>query len=343
MLKAISRSIIASRPRAFHPHPCHQLNNRQFHATRPNLLINEALAASHGVFQAVHTYSGLSWGFSIPLTAVLFRLAFLRLEYLADLCRKREQIYAPLLIAWRRELQRQVIFNESKNNIRLGPEQAEKLVQEELQRKKRSFQKQFRVKPWHKALPLCFLPVWVSNVVTLNMMCGGRTPYFGTGKKDGEEVEIAHTSEIPLEPAFTNEGFFTFPDLSQPDPMWVLPLTLWAVSIVHFMSMAKGPESAEAQNMPRNKKVVQAFGKSARNIAELYVLVLGPVIIIRELPAAVVLFWLTGSVVMAIQRPLLKSLLGLNKNFKPVVPRAIQMKDIERRVAPDSILHKVRT
>ncbi|KAJ9646127.1 uncharacterized protein PV06_01957 [Exophiala oligosperma] len=309
--------------------------NRRFHASRPNHLVAEALQLSEAAFQQVHNLSGLSWGLSIPLTAVAFRLAWLPILYVTNRANKQEQKVAGVLKGWRKAYQ-----DRARMKYPQGTDQsaqlAESWVQTQLRTKLKDIQRHTTYMSWQSrlALQFSFLPIWFINAQVVRSMSGDDRTLLSVFTKSGED---ATTTVIPPEPGLASESFLWLPDLVQFDHTWVLPLTFAALSGASIWQML-GKDIKQRQS-----KIVGMDQGWARTrevwilmISQLFAaspFVFGYLIIRGEMPSAVVLY-LIGSVGMQmVQRPFVRYTLGINKSMEVLetrVPKPKGQKDTPR-------------
>ena len=282
------------------------LQSRKFHASRPSLIINEALQFSSEAFYYVHSTTGLSWGLSIPLTAALCQLGFSPLHFLIEKNQKLRTDCANLLIAWREIYRRQVLRKmESRTEISDAME-AEYEVRRKLMAKEKQFQKEmgFRGR-WFGWTSLTYIPIWISNLAALRRMCGI------TKQSTEDPILASDASGIVYEPALASDGMLWFADLTTADPTWLLPITAWGLmglSIKQIGMKRTGPPTFL-------QKMIQVM-----------ILMFGPLLITQEVSSAVVLA-IIGSVSTGIlRREVLDRLIGHVNPIKPARPRVPQLK-----------------
>lgn len=292
---------------------------RQFHASRSNQIIDEALQLSHGIFQAVHTHSGLSWGLSLALTGTLFRVAFLPINYISDRNVKRQQLYTGLLAAWRAEYQRQAIVKQRKGQLDPGPVSATSWVVEQQKRKHEVLKSKYGYRGWLKALPLCFIPVWIVNMDVIRNMVG--------------ISKNINPSVIPIEPTMVGESLLWIPDITLPDPLYILPLAVWGLNgLSYYLNFKDAPwrSMADIQKMPfLNQRVAARFAHGMRIVLGAFVTMMGPFIIYNEIASALCLYWAAGTTTLIIEKQLLKRIIGMNKGIALTVPLSARLKKIK--------------
>ncbi|KIW18619.1 hypothetical protein PV08_02908 [Exophiala spinifera] len=304
------------------------LSPRQFHASRPNYLLAEVLQLSEATFQQVHSLSGLSWGLSIPLTAVVFRLAWLPILYVTNKANKQEQKVAGVLKGWRRAYQ-----DRARMKNPHGTEQSAKLaeswVQAHLRTKLKEIKQNTPYMSWQArlALQFSFLPIWFINAQVIRNMAGDDRTLLSLFTKSGEE---AQTSVIHTEPGLANESFLWLPDLVQFDHTWVLPLTFAALSGASVWQML-------GKDIKQRQSKIVGMDQGWTRTREVWILmvsqlfaaspfIFGYLIIRGEMPSAVVLYMI-GSVGMQMaQRPFVRYVLGINKSMEVLETRVPALK-----------------
>lgn len=312
---------------------------RHFHASRANRFdllqgIPEALQLSHSCFQSVHTFTGLPWFLSIPLTGVLFRLLWLPVQYKVNRDQNRRQNLNPLLLAWTTAYRTQAARQFSPNDPQ-SPLKAERWVRGQLQQKATELQNKYGAKStrWRDTfLGLAFLPVWLVNADTLRRMSGLETSFFAWFM--GSSASRIDLSVVPAEPSFTTQGALWFGDLTLADPLLVLPSVFWGLQLLnYYLSGGKDYHSTKT----RLERYARGSPEYLMLQRQLWGLNLhfwlafssGPLLLSAALPTGVVLF-LIGSVgSQVIQKPALKWFMRLDKPIEParrLIPMQIDEK-----------------
>ncbi|RVX70206.1 hypothetical protein B0A52_05539 [Exophiala mesophila] len=210
---------------------------RTFCASRRNHAVTELLQASHWVFQEVHSVSGLSWAFSIPLTAALARLAWFPIQCKIDQNANRRAALSNILQTWRHIYRRQALARFPPTSP-AAAEEAEKWVQSQLKIRQALLQKDNKVLP--SGVPflliVSFLPVWILNADVIRRMTGDErtiTNWLGL-TKGTVNAEI-----VPQEPGFVDQGLPWVTDLVSMDPYYILPLAFGAISLANAYGATK--------------------------------------------------------------------------------------------------------
>lgn len=304
-------------------------SRRQFHASRSNRLLAEAIQLSHDTFQAIHTYSGLSWGLSIPLTAALVRLSWVPFQILVYRNQHRQQMYSPLIVGWRKALQLQAIIKFPQGD-QTAAAKAEQWVRTQLKEKDRLYKSKYGVRPrWQDILlQLSFLPVWIVNADVIRRMSGNEKAILGTFKTGTEGLDS--TNLIATEINFSQEGLLWFPDLTLADPLWILPVAfgllqfanVWEAGGKNLDYMRK--QLVWTQNT--NLRIVRKFMISLTEVMLASCLVFPWMLIQSQASAAIALYLVGSATTQLIQRPIVKHLMGVKRGIEEAKPRYPQMK-----------------
>lgn len=300
---------------------------QQFHASPPRQLVNEALQLSCAAFETIHTASGLSWGSSIVLTGVLVRVLFLPLEIAFRENKRKLQIYQPLLQAWRLEFLRQAKIKEQKGELPYGPQALEGWLDRQVAERRGLLQRKYGYHPWVGFLPLAAAPAWIINVDVLRRMAGMKQSLISYFMNENGDID---PSLIPPEPSLALESFLWIPSLAVADPVWILPITLWALVLSQFYLRFKDvPTMTKRQikNLSTKRKKIQAILRNeVKDFSLLFAIFLGPWLISLELPSSLVLYWIATSGTLVLERLLVNRILGVGKPLKLTVPLTARLK-----------------
>lgn len=286
---------------------------RAFHSSRPNYIIAEALQLSHSVFQEIHTLSGLPWCLSIPLTASLFRLAWIPVQILSTISLKRRQIEGPLLKGWRKAYQ-DIAVVKFRDQTQQSAEKAEAWVSKQLQARRKAIRQHSNyLSPLSVfGLQLSFLPVWILNADVIRRMTGDdRTLLSLFINTDHNRVD---TTIVPAEPGLQAESLWWIDSLVSPDHLWILPLTFGALSIASaWLGAGRGMAKQQVRISTMEPGVARQREVFFLSVSQFIVAAsfLFPIFIIRSETATAVVLYLIGSVgTQLVQRPLVSYLLG---------------------------------
>ncbi|KIX05077.1 uncharacterized protein Z518_05949 [Rhinocladiella mackenziei CBS 650.93] len=314
-------------PRA--PLPQHVLS-RTFHSTQQNHLVAEALQLSHTAFQEIHTFSGLPWCLSIPLTAALFRLSWIPILVVTNRNAKRRQTVSQLLVGWRKAYQSVAAlkfpFGDEK-----AAKNAESWVSTQLAARQKSIEKHCKVlnPSLVMALQLSFLPIWIINADVVRRMTGDERTITSMLFKTNEKVDV---SIVPAEPGLAAESLWWIPNLVSPDQLWILPLTFGTLSVTSaWMAVGRG------KGLTRLERRVSAMEAGPMRTRESFYLQLSqsiiaasfifPFLLIRSETATAVVLYLIASVgTQLVQRPLIGYLLGGSNALEPLDAKLPKMK-----------------
>ena len=291
--------------------------HRTFQSSSRRDVINEALQASHAIFETVHTYTGLPWGVTLPLTAVCFRLLFLPVQYMIERNTQRRLSYQSVALAWLQEYRRQFIQKEQMDQKRYGPNVANQWTLEMQQKKEKQLKGRHGYQSWMGWLPWTFLPVWLINADVVRRLIGMDRSIFGL-------FTNVHPDKVPTESAMSHEGLLWFHDLAIADPTHALPIAFWALvgTNIYLMKLERPPMTRKEIGML--SAPVQRFraraGLLIRETLDLFALLIGPILIWQEIPSGLVLYFFGSTATHMLEKRYLKKLLGDVKGVKPAKP-----------------------
>lgn len=293
---------------------------RQFHPTRPALFLNEALEASSGFIQAVHSVSGLPWVASIPLTALIVRMTVaMPLQMYTKIQARKEQDLAPLLTSWGHHYQKEIKnkVNRSENEPMLVGSAIGELAKN-MATKKRSLHRDWGVHRFWKPVNFLQMPVWIAIMESLRAMSGnnrGLVPYL-LSLLEPNSTSIA-PSHLAVEPSLATEGAFWFPDLLAGDPTGILPIALTASILFNIRTGWKAMAFKDMADLPRSQLVRQGAGRALRLLLQALALNIGVSSYLYEMPAALMIYWITSTNVATMQSFVLDKFLFKRPALKP--------------------------
>lgn len=282
------------------------LRRRQFHASRPNLFIDEGIQISSVLFHLVHDTIGVSWALSIPLTAALCQLAFTPLHYFIENNNLRRFQSANLLVAWQKVYQKQAAQSNpggTEEAIRRSISEAD----QKLKAKKAQLQKDMGYRgSWLNWTVLTYVPVWLLNVSALRRMCGA-------AEQNTDDVSLPpDTTGIVLESEFLTDGALWFTDLSIADPTLVLPLTAGGLLWITLKQAGRN----------RSKTAKPSLGATlVRNFITTAVVLAAPFLIATGAPNAVVLAIIGSTLTAILRRAALDQMTGTVTAIPEAKPR----------------------
>lgn len=278
---------------------------RQFYASRPNLIINEALQLSSSLFYLVHDTSGLSWGLSVPLTAGLCQLAFTPLHYIIDRNRNIRSDGAELLAAYRTAFRDQILAQREGSGTEADAKEAEAHTKMRLKVKSQQIQQALGYKGiWLAFTQLLYIPLWVSNVSALVEMGG-------FAKEDSKVIAASGLNGVAVEPALTTDGMLWFTDLTIADPLCILPLTAGAFFYAAVLQIRR-----------------HSTGEPTRlqSVIETLAIISGPIFSAAGISNAVCLAMVGSTAMTMARRPILDRLLGSTTQVKPAQRKTAKLK-----------------
>ncbi|KAK2734983.1 hypothetical protein FQN55_002311 [Onygenales sp. PD_40] len=280
---------------------------RNFHPSRPSHdLITPCIESAHALLQGVHSFTGLPWVASIPLTAVLVRsVTSIPMQYYSVAQRNKRARLVPALRTWAEVEKRRTAakLQENGDRLLLGSELTTAV---QFNIRQSDLFERHGVRPWASYLPLLQLPVWLSFMESMRAMVGWDAGLFG--KLHEWLYPGAAKAQIPVDASLSTEGMLWFNDLIAPDMYYILPLTL---SATMFTSVTWGwkPDFVNHETM--------AF---VRLILQIVAITVGPVFFFSEIPAALLVYWIFSSATAIIQSQLLKRFMPLPDVPKPCDP-----------------------
>lgn len=303
--------------------------SRPFHASRPNQVFDGAFSLSHDIFQAVHSFSGLPWGYSLCLTGVFFRLAFFPINYIVDRNVKRQQLYAPLSLAWQTIYKKEAIALQRKGVLEAGPAPANAWMKVASQGMDKVLSSKYAYKSWLPVLPLGFIPVWIVNTMVIRRMIGINKIPMDSAMAEPSSTAALGSYAIPVEPSMIGETLLWVPDITSADPLFILPITVWALSGLSFylnIRNATWRTAVEIRAIPQVTGRLRArMLKSLQTIGWPMIILMGPFIIYNEIPSALCLYWACGTATLLFEKQYLKRRFGI-KAIMPAKPLPARMK-----------------
>ncbi|PYH46117.1 putative mitochondrial export translocase Oxa2 [Aspergillus saccharolyticus JOP 1030-1] len=283
------------------------LQTRQFHPTRSAPFIAEALDSSWLV-HGVHNLTGLSWVYSIPLTALFVRTFIgMPLQIFSRLQARREQAAMPVVASWRQLFQSRAraLDARQQNPPTLASDKAN--INIALMRRRKEILRRLGVWRFWRGLPLLQLPVWLSVMETIRAMSG-----LESGLLAWLLSWAGSTAErVPAEPTLALEGALWFPDLLAGDATGVLPAALTASILLNIHCGWPVPRLRELADLPRLELAKQLSWRGLRLFVQIMTLNVGLSTYYTEAPVALLLYWLTSSSFATLQN------LTLDKMMKP--------------------------
>ena len=293
---------------------------RQFHAAprHQSQILDTCLEHTHTMIAGLHTFTGLPWALSLPLTAFLVRVIFITpLQIFSQKSMNHQIALLPLQHAWMQIIYRRA---HTKHGVH-GEKVVKRMAFQEMKGKKREIERAMGIKRLPRLVPLLQLPIWLLCIETIRRMCGTHEGLLGLITKSFETTEtndaIADASfskqvSVPIEPSMASEGALWFPDLLVPDPWLLLPVML-SVSLLANIS------HADYQQGLRSGGKRSKFGTRLSRTLKLVALAAFPLTL--HMPSAMLLYWISSSVTAFLQGLFVNYLLPLPPRVIPCKPR----------------------
>jgi inner membrane protein COX18 len=224
---------------------------------------------------------------------------------------QRQASLVPIIQSWRHALQHETMREVG----HLGPVVAQNTLIRKLRKKRIEIYRRWGCGLWKNYLGLAQLPVFLVTMEALRAMAGAQQGWWGmiTGsgnvEVDPEAVLTAgglvSATLIPVESSFATEGALWFPNLLMADPQLVLPFMLSGAILLNLFghkTVALGPWRTRMQ---RSMGIVA--------------LAIGP--IMMHVPSALVLYWVSSSMLAYGQSLLLERLMPIKKPVTPCKPK----------------------
>lgn len=271
--------------------PCY----RSFHASPRPQFVEQVIPVAYSIIDGLHSTTGLSWAYTLPLSAFLIRAIFvLPLSIYSRLNLKKEAALAPLLNTWQYPLRKQVVQEMEAKGIVRKATLAQSILLKKTREKRNELYKRWDCPIWKTYLPLLQLPVWLTAIEAIREMCGQQSGLLGMvfrTKIDG----IAQV--LPKVDSFATEGMLWFPDLMVSDPQLILPFIL---SGTIYLNITRG-----SSNNPKILPWQKGLDRSLKAVA----LAIGPLTL--QMPSAMLLYWIASSSFAYAQASILEKVIPL--------------------------------
>ncbi|WEW55418.1 hypothetical protein PRK78_000849 [Emydomyces testavorans] len=285
-------------------------------------MINEAVLLAHNLLEGVHSATGLPWAASIPLTAVLVRLTVaMPLQVWALSHSRRMKKLDPLLIGWGRFFQGAVMADATKNRIFLTPRAAELQSQRLLRKKRKELYKRWKIHRWTRYAPWFQLPVWLAMMESIRRMVGTSGGLLSIIQSWVEKSP--NTLNVPIDQSLSTEGALWFPDLLAADPHGVLPVILAATVFTNVTWGWKTKTPEEISKLPYKKEKIMAHGLGVlKRTFQASALLLWPVMTMSQVPAGMLIYWISSTLFATAQTQTLPKMLGAKPMPTPCTEKA---------------------
>lgn len=304
------------------------LQIRHFHPTRPARFIDESVLIAHSLLQGVHSVTNLPWVASIPLTAIIVRtVVAMPLQLWAISHRRTQTKLSPVLIAWGRLHQQNVMAKAKEEGEHLGPVLAQRQVDRRWKKTTRDLYKRWRVRPWANYVPFLQLPVWLSVMESIRWMVDGPGGILRWFQSWVQTVDTESTTAlIPVAESMSTEGALWFQNLLVADPTWILPVMLSATVFTNITLGWKVTSKEALADMPRQQARRQRALKGLRTGLQIMACSLAPVMIQAEIPAGLLVYWISSTLFATAQTQVLLKAMPSPPAIKPYKPKDVGVK-----------------
>lgn len=305
--RAFSRAQIRSQARFFHP-------------TRPTRLVQEALDASSGLFCGIHSITGLPWVASIPLTALLVRTVVgLPLQIYTRIHARRERDIQPLIKSWQ-------IYHEKNAKVSHPNDNPKVIAMKYTEQSRRQLRQRWKVKTGYQLAGVLQLPIWLSLVESLRALSGTGTAIldwivpFVASPEEWQQERIEHAKHL-FQPSMADEGALWFPDLLAGDPSGTLSAILTVSILVNIRSGWRALPAKEIAEMSTVQMYQSFFFRALRGTVQLLALNVGLAGWAYQMPASLMIYWITSSNIATLQTFLLDRYMFVKPPIPPYAPK----------------------
>ncbi|OJD13266.1 hypothetical protein AJ78_06261 [Emergomyces pasteurianus Ep9510] len=299
---------------------------RNFHPSRPTHMVSTSIECAHELLQIVHSYSGLPWVASIPLTAITARVVFGLPFLMWSTSQRNKKVLAnPAILAYTRMKRKNIMDTAAKEKRFLPPQ----LVSRQSALAVAQFQKglfkrhRLRLASFAPFAPILQLPFWLAFMESIRSMSGWQPGLLAILQQWFNPDAVK--AQIPVEPSLSTEGALWFPDLVAADPLGVLPV---AISVLMFTHITWGSKVSKMRDIPilvSQGNLQGIFSWAIQRIFQAMSIWIAPALMYSEAPAALGIYWLSTTCVAIVQSRLLKRYMPT-----PTVPKACHKRTIVR-------------
>ena len=258
---------------------------RTFHASPQPRFLDAAITSTHTLLEGLHSFTGLPWAYTLPLSALAIRTAFvLPFSIYSRRAAQKQATLTPLVMSWQHQLRKETMREVG----HLGPGVAHSTLLKKTRKKRNEIYSRWGCGRWKMFLPIIQVPIWLTAIETIRKMCGTSTGLLGmiaatfTSGKDAAGLEdSAIITGVETELSFATEGALWFQDLLLPDPQMILPFMLSGTILLNLTHAA-----------PRGMKM-STFQRRLSNSLKIVGLVIGPLIL--HVPSAMLVYWISSS------------------------------------------------
>lgn len=280
---------------------------RSFHASPRPQFLDAGVATAHALFDTLHSSTGLPWVCVLPLAALTIRTTLiLPISIYSRRVIQKQASLTPLVQSWQHVLRGRAMAKAAS----LGPHAVQKELLLQMRRKRSEIFSRWGCQIWKTMLPLAQLPIWVTAVEAVRAMCGAQVGLLGMMMRTENSADAVSDGirEAMMQPSFAVEGALWFPDLLVPDPILILPFMLSGAVFLNLTNSqgSRANQSAWQRRLQRSLKVVA--------------LLLGPLTL--QMPSAVLVYWISSSLLAYLQSVVLDKAMPMPSPVKPCDPPA---------------------
>ncbi|KAI1913888.1 hypothetical protein LOZ53_002542 [Ophidiomyces ophidiicola] len=177
---------------------------------------------------------------------------------------------------------------------------AETVSQLQLRLKAKELHKRWKIRPWIQRIPLIQFPVWLAMMESIRRMVGMSGGLLSIVQ--GWVETFPEAPQIAVQQSMSSEGALWFSDLLATDPYGILPALLSAVVFTNISIGWKSASAEEISNMRFRKQRIKAraLGIFKRTL-QMSALLLWPVMTFQEVPAGMLIYWISSTIFATIQ------------------------------------------
>ncbi|KAL3420526.1 hypothetical protein PVAG01_06971 [Phlyctema vagabunda] len=282
---------------------------RSFHASPAPRFLDATLGVTQTVLEGLHSTTGLSWAYTIPLSAALLRLTVI-LPISIYLRRTQQQQVAltPLLSAWQHIIRRETMAEVG----HLGPTVAQSTALKKMRAKRQEIFRRFDCQAWKGLVPpFIQLPFWLIMIETVRRMCGSQVGLLGMAVSRISGTEEATAASTAIEQglhrieSLATEGMLWFPNLLLPDPQLVLPFMLSGLILLNMSGKGNVNAALWQTRLSRGLKIGA--------------LAIGPLTL--HVPSAILVYWISSTGLGLMQSKALSVFMPLQPPVAPCVEK----------------------
>ena len=291
------------------------------------------LSASTALIYEVHSFTGLPWVCTIPLTAFLVRMVVaFPLQVYTRIQASKERDLFPLLEA-HKTVYRMVAGH---GRVRRSPAEATKMVNRRMRITRELLYRTWKVPNYYRALNFVQLPVWIMLMESLRAMCGtsnGLVPYLLSFTRFGQDY-----TPPPIEHSLASEGALWFPNLLAGDPTGVVLPGLLTTSILLNVHLGwKVTPASDLADLPRRELILNSAFRVLRLVVQFLAFNVGVSAAFYDMPCALMIYWLASTNTATLQTFFLEKYVFPVRPLKPWKKVYIGFRNGARGTRPPTI------